>query len=62
VIITVSDVRASFMCTKGARAFFRRHNLDWSRFIREGLPEEEIARTNDAMALKVIEVAHERRG
>jgi hypothetical protein len=61
VIITMADVRAAKMCAKGARVFFRRHGLDWSTFIKEGLHEQQIAATGDAMALKVIEVAHERR-
>lgn len=61
MIIKVSDLRAAFMCRRGAVKFFKRHNLDWSKFLKEGLPEEEIAATGDAMALRVIEVAHERR-
>jgi len=61
VKITMRDVRAAKMCSKGARAFFERHNLNWSLFLKEGLDESVIASTGDAMALRVIEVARARR-
>lgn len=57
VIVRMHHVRAAKMCSRGARAFFERHGLDWARFLHEGLPVEEIAATNDAMALRVCEVA-----
>lgn len=59
--ITMADVRAAKMCSKGARKFFVRHNLDWQMFLREGIDESAVAATGDAMAEKVIEVAHVRR-
>lgn len=52
VMVRMSDVRAVHMCSGGARAFFRRHNLDWSAFLKEGLPVETIEATGDAMALR----------
>lgn len=61
MIITMRDVRAAKMCSRGARKFFKRHGLDWDEFLRNGLPEQVIAATNDAMAKEVIEVAHVRR-
>jgi hypothetical protein len=48
------------MCAKGARAFFRRHGLDWSQFIREGIDAEMLVATGDAMAMKVVEHAKRR--
>ena len=59
-MITMSDVRKAKMCSQGARAFFRRHNLDWAQFLKHGISEDELKKTGDAMALKVIEVAHGR--
>lgn len=44
-------------CNKGARAFFQRHGLDWQAFLGEGIPEEQLIATNDAMAMKVVEQA-----
>ena len=48
------------MCSKGTRAFFMRHNLDWQTFLEKGLPVEVIEATGDGMALKVVEVARGR--
>lgn len=61
MIITMTHVRQSGMCSKGARAFFLRHGLDWSEFIKNGLDESLILATGDAMAKKVVEVAHGRK-
>ena len=60
VIVTMQDVRMAKMCSKGTRAFFMRHNLDWQTFLEKGLPVEVIEATGDGMALKVVEVARGR--
>lgn len=57
IIITMRTIRASGMCSNGARAFFQAHNLDWSKFLKEGIDCETVEATGDAMALKVVEVA-----
>jgi hypothetical protein len=56
-LVTMRHVRQAKMCSRGARAFFIRHNLDWRTFLKQGLPAEVIAGTGDAMALRVVEVA-----
>lgn len=61
MIITMRDVRAAKMCSRGARQFFDRHNLDWQQFRKDGLPAEVIEATGDAMAIKVVEVARGRK-
>lgn len=61
MIITMSDARAAKMCSKGTRAFFSRHGLDYSAFLRDGIKSELLVATGDAMALQVIEVARGRR-
>ena len=60
IVVKMEHVRAAKMCSRGARTFFKRHNLDWNTFIREGLPVEQIEATGDAMALQVAEVARGR--
>lgn len=60
LMVRMEHVRAAMQCSRGARRFFLRHGLDWSRFLREGLPVETIEATGDAMALKVREVARGR--
>jgi len=53
VRVTMRHVRQCKMCSRGARAFFDRHGLDWTEFLRAGLPVEVIEQTGDAMALQV---------
>lgn len=60
VIVEMQDIRAAKMCSRGTREFFKRHGMDWSKFIKEGLPSSEFERTGDAMALQVVEVARGR--
>lgn len=57
VIVKMEHVRAARLCSRGARAFFERHGLDWRQFLREGIPASELAATGDALALRVVEVA-----
>lgn len=57
VIVNMSHVRQCKMCSRGARTFFERHNLDWNKFLEEGLPVSIIEATGDAMALEVAKVA-----
>ncbi len=57
VKVTMLHVRQAGMCSRGARAFFERHGLDWTKFLKEGLDAEIIEATEDAMAIKVAEVA-----
>ena len=60
VIVKMRDIRACKMCSGGTRDFFARHGMDWSRFLAEGLPEEDFIATGDAMAMKVVEAARGR--
>lgn len=61
VLVRMEHIRAARMCSRGARAFFARHNLDWQAFLKDGLPAEVLAATGDAMALQVVEVARGRK-
>lgn len=61
LIITMRDIRAAKMCSRGTRAFFQRHGLDWTDFLKNGIPAEKLAATGDPMALQVVEVARGRK-
>lgn len=61
LIITMRDIRAAKMCSRGTRAFFQRHGLDWTDFLKNGIPAEKLAATGDAMALQVVEAARGRK-
>lgn len=60
VIVTMRDIRAARMCSRGARAFFVRHNLDFNDFLTNGIAAEKLEATGDAMAARVCEVARGR--
>ena len=60
--ITMRDVRAAGMCSRGARLFLIRHGFEWSAFLRSGISSEFLIATGDAMALHVVEVASVRKG
>lgn len=57
VTVRMEHIRRARMCSRGSRAFFERHGLDWQRFLREGIPASELLATGDAMANQVVEVA-----
>ena len=56
-VVTMRHVHQCKMCSRGARAFFARHGLDWGEFLRSGLPAEDLERTGDAMAIQVAAAA-----
>jgi hypothetical protein len=60
LIVTHADMRALDYCNRGAREWFARHQLDWSRFITEGLPATDLLATGDHLAQAVVEVASQR--
>lgn len=57
IIIRMEHVRKAANCSRGAREFFARHNLDWSDFLTNGIEVEKLEKIDDAMAKAVIEVA-----
>lgn len=44
-------------CRRGARVFFARYGLDWGLFIKEGIDEEALLGTGDALAIALVEHA-----
>lgn len=61
ILVHMKHIRAVKMCSRGTRIFFQRHGMDWSKFLKEGLPVEEFEATGDAMAMQVAEVARGRK-
>lgn len=59
VIVKPKHVRAAALCTKGARAWFKDNNLDWSRFVIEGLPASVLLATGDPLAARAVAKAQE---
>jgi hypothetical protein len=61
MIITMRDIRRAKMCSLGARAFAKRHGLDWSEFLKNGIDSDKLLATGDAMARRIVEVANGQR-
>ena len=56
--ILIRHARQVAFCSCGMRYFAEKHNLDFLRFVREGLDEEELRATGDQTALMAIEAAY----
>lgn len=46
-------------CSKGMRIFAERHNCSWSKFLKEGVDENFLLSTGDAMAIQIVKKAKE---
>lgn len=49
-------------CARGMRKFAGRYNLDWQKFITEGIDEEVLLATGDSMAERIVEWVKENYG
>lgn len=69
LVVTLADIyncptfngRRGF-CARGARAWCLAHGIEWTRMVKCGIPAAELAATDDAIALRVIEFAQLRAG
>lgn len=61
-IVTLAHCRQLGYCSRGMRAFFAAHGLDWSEFRERGLPAPTIEATGDAMALRAAQLARNEAG
>ena len=57
MIITMRHLRKAKMCSHGGRAFAKKHGLDWSDFLKNGIDSEQFEKMDDAMVRKVLEIA-----
>jgi hypothetical protein len=55
--VTIQHCRRLRYCSRGLRAWFERHGLDWRLFREQGLPAETIEATGDAMGIRAAELA-----
>jgi len=46
-------------CHRQSRQWFAQHNLDWMAFFRNGIDEERLLATGDALARRLVEHAHD---
>lgn len=61
LIVTIHDVHAAGMCSRGAREWFKRYGLDYSAFLRGEITADQLLATGNALAQRVVEVARARR-
>lgn len=61
VMVTMQHARQAKMCSRGQRAFFMRHGLDWLEFLDKGIEASKLEATGDAMAMIVVEIARGRK-
>ncbi|HDS1834390.1 TPA: hypothetical protein QEM98_000475 [Stenotrophomonas maltophilia] len=47
------------LCAAGGRAWFARHQLDWSDFVRNGIASERLEATGDGLALALVKHARQ---
>jgi len=62
MLVKINDAVELNYCVKGIKEFFNRHNMDFRKFVKEGIDEEEFIKTGDAMALKLVEHARSKQG
>lgn len=57
LMIYIRHVRKAKYCLSGTRAFFKKHNLDYQDFVKNGIIAQNLLDTGDAMAARVVEIA-----
>ena len=56
---SVPHLQGHGYCSAGMRLFAARHGLDWQKFIREGIAEEELLATGNWLAEQVVQYANQ---
>lgn len=62
MILYHKDFRSIGMCSRGQRYFAKQHNIDWCKFLKEGISEEDLLATGDYMAFSHINKVREIKG
>lgn len=57
IMVTMRHVRSAKLCSRGTRAWFEKHNLDFNVFLTKGYPAETIEATGDELGLRVANEA-----
>ena len=56
---SIPSRRGAGWCNRGARAWFARHGLDWSAFVREGIDADTLLATGCGMARQLVDWARQ---
>lgn len=59
VVVRMEHCRKAGYCAKGVRALAARYNLDYTKFVLDGIDSEELLRAtgDDAMVRAAVEIA-----
>ncbi len=57
MIVTIKQARSLNYCSRGLRAFCKKHNIAYIKFAKDGINSEVLLKTNDSMALKLVSLA-----
>lgn len=60
--ITMADIMATGHCPSGVRAWFKRNDLDFRKFMREGITASDMLATGDGMGAQVVARISKRKG
>jgi peroxiredoxin len=58
--VTVQDCNAIGFCMKSVRPWFAQHDLDFKDFVKNGIDERILIKTNDAFAVRAVAQARKR--
>ena len=62
LIVTTTHMHEIGYCARGGRRWAERYGLDWSEFVKNGLPVEAFEATGDAMGLRIAQYVREQHG
>lgn len=62
LVITMTDIKKCGLCAKGAREWFKRHNLSIDQMVTRGYPALTLVDQGDHLAVRVVRGALERNG
>ena len=57
----MNDARKAGFCARGIKAWFDERELDFRAFLRDGIEEDVLLETGDALALRVVALTRTRR-
>lgn len=61
-ILRIQDIREAGHCVRGAKTWFEARGFDYRKFLREGIDEQTLLDTGDALAEEIIRKKHARHG
>ena len=55
--VFMRHVRQAGICSRGSRAWCEENGVDWSAFLRDGVPGAALLATGDPIVARVVEAA-----